>query len=60
MSETVIASELKVMAKSKSLINTKANKNLQFAKDLNREMEQMFAEESFQAKPSKKSKKGGK
>jgi hypothetical protein len=61
MSEAIVtAGELKVMAKSKSLMNTKATKNLQFAKDLNKEMEQMFADESYQVKPSKKSKKSGK
>lgn len=54
------ATEVKLMAKGKSLMNNKANKNLQFAKDLNLEMEQMFADDSFQIKPSKKSKKAGK
>ena len=54
------ATEVKLMAKGKSLMNNKANKNLQFAKDLNLEMEQMFADDSFQIKPSKKSKKATK
>ena len=54
------ATEVKLMNKSKSLMNNKATKNLQFAKELNLEMEQMFADDSFQMKPSKRSKKAGK
>ena len=37
--------------------NTKAAKNLQFAKDLNREMELMFADDDFQMKPTGKAKR---
>jgi len=38
-------------------LNNKAKQNLQFAKDLNAEMELMFADDDFKIKPSKKSKK---
>ena len=37
--------------------NNKAQKNLQFAKDLNAEMELMFADDDFKIKPNKKQKK---
>ena len=36
---------------------TKAQKNLQFAKDLNAEMELMFADDDFKIKPTRKKKK---
>ena len=36
---------------------TKAQKNLQFAKDLNKEMELMFADDDLKIKPTKKKKR---
>ena len=36
------------------MMNNKASKNLQFAKDLNAEMELMFVDDDFQVKPTKK------
>ena len=42
---------------SKAQMNNKASKNLQFAKDLNAEMELMFADDDFQIKPAKKQKR---
>ena len=38
-------------------MNNKASKNLQFAKDLNAEMELLFADDDFQVKPTKKQKR---
>lgn len=39
-------------AKNNAKMNSKASKNLQFAKDLNAEMELMFADDDFQIKPA--------
>ena len=42
-------------------MNSKASKNLQFAKDLNAEMELMFADDDFRiGKPKKQKSKGSK
>lgn len=55
-SSQVSIEEIKEVAK-KSKGNNKALKNLQFAKDLNAEMELMFADDSFSIKGNKKSKR---
>ena len=48
---------MKPTAKGKTGMNSKASKNLQYAKDLNAEMELMFADDDFQVKPTKKQKR---
>lgn len=40
-------SATKQMSKGKGGLNSKGSKNLQFAKDLNAEMELMFADDDF-------------
>lgn len=53
----ILSEESEAKPSSRGKLNNKASKNLQFAKQLNAEMELMFADDDFKIKPAKKSRK---